>query len=255
MERIHIHSFRGGCGKTLIAINLAKRLSTLHKDKKTVLIETDVFMPNFHSIFRSNTAVTFNDFYEGKMKLFELPQKSGEGFDIILCSPQFNPNDKVFSIDQEFHSSKLRSLLTDIRAMEQDYDYFIVDAPPGWGFIQINSLLITKKIGLVIRGGVSAFHGTLQLIKTVYHGVQTHGQEVGLIWNQIPRHEKINKYLEGWEKIIAKELPYKQSFHIYYDDEVALNVAEGKYFLSGKNSLNENIDNFINNFVDKKNIE
>ena len=61
MKKILVHSFKGGTGKTTVAVNLASILSHNHK---VLLIENDFRMLSFFNIFKHEPKYYFNDYLD-----------------------------------------------------------------------------------------------------------------------------------------------------------------------------------------------
>ena len=138
MKKILVHSYRGGSGKTLISLNLAKQLE--NSNKRVLLLETDAFMPSFESVFNFQTRYSLNDFYDGTIGISESIHKLNEHLSIITCKSKFDPNQSIFSTNQKVHSNVLRKILPALDKLNQNFDYLIIDSPPGWGYLQINNL-------------------------------------------------------------------------------------------------------------------
>lgn len=229
MKRITVHSYRGGTGKSLIALNLAYQLS--QQNKRVLLVETDIRMPSFQKILGISPKFTFNDFYEEKCKFFETIARSKKGFSVISCSSQFTLKDRIFSAHQQFHAKMLKSMLASFRSLASKFDFCIIDSAPGWGFIQINNGLLAQKIVLVLRVGLNAFSGTMRMIDDVYKKTYSLGKKFAVIWNQVPVFQKIQPLIEEWETSLTKKMKIANFYQINYIDEIVHQIATGVHIL------------------------
>ncbi|WP_371805423.1 tyrosine-protein kinase family protein [Candidatus Lokiarchaeum ossiferum] len=239
MKRITVHSFRGGTGKSLIALNLATNLT--NKNKRVLLIETDISMPSFIEILKVNPKFTFNDYYEGNCDLSKAISKTNHGFSVICCGYNFSLNDKVFSVDQSYHGKRLKLFLGDLRNLSSQFDYCIIDSSPGWGFIQINNGLIANKIVLILRAELNNFKGTLKMVQDVYQKTFALGKEFAVFWNQIPNVDAMGGLISNWEKKFSSEMKIANFLYMNYYDEIAFNIAQGKHILKDNAIFQKNI--------------
>ena len=245
LKKILVHAYRGGSGKTLVSINLAMTL--VHSGKRVLLIETDAAMPSFEEIFTIKPKYSFNDFYEGKAKFEDLPCFLAEGIDVILCSPEFLPAQKIFSTDQTVHTSNLRLMMTGLNRLVEKYEYCILDSAPGWGYIQINNLLLTDILILLIRGSLSAVRGTNKLIQTVYLKAREVQQKNILVWNQIPQKAKMLPLINMWQQDVESNLfPIYKTFYIYNDNDLGYEVAMGNHILQEPSKFMQTIAEIAN---------
>ena len=239
MKRITVHSFRGGTGKSLIALNLANNLT--NQNKRVLLIESDISMPSFIEILKVKPKFTFNDYYEGRCDLSKAITKTIHGFSVICCGYNFTLSDKVFSIDQAYHTKRLRSLLSDLRSLSSQYDFCIIDSSPGWGFIQINNGLLADKIVLVLRAELANFRGTLKMVQDVYQKTFALGKQFAVFWNQIPNVDAMDGIISNWEKEFSSEMKIAKFLYMKYSDQIAFNIAQGKHILNERIVFQRNI--------------
>ena len=125
MKKILVHSYRGGSGKTLLSLNLAKKL--IDRNKRVLFLETDAFMPSLESIYSINPMYSLNDYYENKIELKDIIYRFNDLFSFIVCKSKFDPKQKIYSTDQKIHSDKLRKMLYELVNLSQQFDYLLID--------------------------------------------------------------------------------------------------------------------------------
>ena len=166
MEKILVHSYKGGTGKTTVAVNIASMLS---HDNKILLIENDFMMPSFFNIFQHEPDVYFNDYLNSNVKFNEVIQYEIEpNLDVVFTNKKFDPNEKVMSSDQEWFLSILKQMMEDFKTLEDNYDYVIFDTPPGWHLVVVNLIALSNKAILLLRPNSYEVNGTKMLLEVLY---------------------------------------------------------------------------------------
>ena len=109
MEKILIHSYKGGTGKTTVSLNLASILSA---NNRVLLIENDFMMPSFYTIFKHEPDYYFNDYYNGIANFLDVIVPNVQpNLDVIFTNKSFNPDEKVMSSDQSWFISMLKRMM------------------------------------------------------------------------------------------------------------------------------------------------
>jgi MinD-like ATPase involved in chromosome partitioning or flagellar assembly len=199
MERILVHSYKGGTGKTTVSINVAALLAT---NNKVLLVENDFMMPSFFTIFNYTPKFYFNDYFNEKVNFNDvIVPELKPNMDVIFTNPDFNPNEKVMSSDQTWFFSMLKRMIKDIEALEERYNYIIFDTPPGWHMVVINLIMLSSKAILIIRPNNYAVNGTKKMVDILYKRAKPlKTWEVFLLFNQIPEHADFSKDIEKWSQ-------------------------------------------------------
>lgn len=250
MKKILLHSYRGGSGKTIFSLNLSKKL--VNQEKRVLLIETDFFMPSFYDIFDRQPQFYLNDFYEQNCDFNETILSYDDGFDVIFCSPTFSFSEKSFTSDYKHHSKVLKQLMTSLDKLKKNYDYCIIDSCPGFGFVQINNILLSDQIFLVIRAGESAFKGTLNMINNIYVNGFVYGQKINVVWNQIPSNAKSDEMITKWSESMKNKIMIEQIYRNYYSDEVATQLICGEHFFDDNSDFSKLLDLIIGDLEARK---
>jgi len=235
MRKINIHSYRGGTGKSLIALNLAYQLTS--RGNTVLLMETDVRMPSLLEIVGLHKKInTFNSFYENKCEFNETIYPTDHEISVICCDPKYDLRKKsaIFSGDQNLHLDRLFRIKKAFRQIRQRYDYCIIDSGPGWGFVQVSNTMFSEIVILVLRSGKNALTGTINMLKDVYEELAITTKKYIIIWNQLPNSKKIYKYIEKWDRKFKSltALSFTHFIRLFRDDEIEFEIAEGNHIIT-----------------------
>ena len=142
MKVMSVINQKGGCGKTISAVNLAAGLSK--KDHKVVLIDLD---PQGHATFAlgSQPTMTIADvlekFVEGKtIPADDMLNAVSKNFSLIGSSIGLASLEHKLSL----HQDKLRILSFFIADRLSEFDYVIIDCPPNLGVLTLNALMASS---------------------------------------------------------------------------------------------------------------
>jgi cellulose biosynthesis protein BcsQ len=226
LKTILIHSFKGGAGKTTIAVNLAQELAI---SSKVLLMETDFKMPSFFGIFENiNHSNYLNDFYKDlSIDLKKCIYNYNKNYDVIFANPEVNPQDPVHSWDKRYHASRLRRLKEELNKLKTQYDYIIFDTPPGAHFLVINNIALADIAVIIVRPNAIAIKGTFKMIEDIYFKTKSPDLlRMLILFNQIPR-VPMTKELNEWTKK-AKNMKINQAGRIPCSCEGVYDMSKGK---------------------------
>ena len=246
---ISVHSYKGGTGKTLISTNLAYKLS---KNFSVLLIEADFLMPCFVHIFSDlKISKYYNDFYSSQnVTLKDCIVKSKiSNLDLVFSTPKYNPEEKIYSIDQKWHLNRLRALIKEIDII-QKYDYIIFDTPSGRNFVAVSNLFLSHLAVVVIRPSDYSINGTKFMLEEVYNKTKPNNiLPCFVIFNQIPSPENfdMNIKLEAWKNELNTKESYRKFFTIPLFIETALKTALGKVIFGEEDEFTLKIDEILLN--------
>ncbi len=203
MEKILVHSYKGGTGKTTVAVNIASLLSLKNQ---VLLIENDFMMPSFYDIFNREPNAYFNDYLNGIVNFDEVIEHAVKpNLDVVFTNNKFDPNEKVMSSDQEWFLSILKQMIADLNTLEKKYSYVIFDTPPGWHLIVVNLIALSNKAILLLRPDSYEVNGTKIMLDILYKRAKPMSSwDVYVLFNQVPEVE-MRVDLDNWAGELQKE--------------------------------------------------
>ncbi len=140
MRSIAVISGKGGSGKSAIALNLGIALALLNK--KVLLIDADVAMANIGILIGVERA---------PISLQNVLLGEADAKDAVFSDPGATSENKLQVLPSSLSVEKLSSLnfkkFSDVVAAFKDYDFVLVDCPPG---IDLHMDLILKAVGEAI---------------------------------------------------------------------------------------------------------
>ncbi|ADC65036.1 Cobyrinic acid ac-diamide synthase [Ferroglobus placidus DSM 10642] len=145
---IGLHSFKGGSGKTFVATNLGYKLS--EKGRKVCVIELDMKAPSLHSFFETEKFV--NELLTKKASARDYLNEVKENLSVIVASPSLQEikRDLMRSDVESLKILKrLQEVLAELKSM--NFDFIILDNPPGLSYMSVNSMLVSDIIFFVSR--------------------------------------------------------------------------------------------------------
>ncbi len=159
MHRICIMNYKGGTGKTTVAVNFAHGLALA--GKSVLLVDTD-----------PQGSVGYYLGLEPKRTLYDLLM---EGASVADCIVNARPGLDVICANERLFPAEMRLAQTKNREMAlsralsgvTDYDFIIVDTPPSMNLMNQNSLLFCRDIYLPVSMEYLALVGVKQLLMNV----------------------------------------------------------------------------------------
>jgi MinD-like ATPase involved in chromosome partitioning or flagellar assembly len=209
MTTITVHSFKGGTGKSLIAVALAYSMS--REGKKVLLIDGDYFAPCLETYFPpKGRPRPFTSFLEGECNLEKTVSKTGFTNLYVSYAPPPTFSEEILRADVGTHGRYLKRILeaTELAHNELGFDNIIIDNSSGISLPSINQLSCSNKSVIVIRPVRYGVESTYQLSRAIYKKLRYADsksvRQDYLVWNQVPTLEdlsfdsKIEAYLRQW---------------------------------------------------------
>ena len=211
MTTITVHSFKGGTGKSLIAVFLAQHFSK--KKEKVLLIDGDYFAPCLSTFFPpKRNPNPFTSFLEGECEFKQVVSKTQFSDLFVSYAPHPNFSEKILQADVQTHGRYLKRMLEGIEIAKKSlgFDKIIIDNSSGISIPSINQLSCSNKSITVIRPSRYGVESTYDLIQAIYKKLRYFDSDSVrqdyLVWNQVPSNEDrsfepmIEKYLKDWTR-------------------------------------------------------
>ncbi|NHK30472.1 MAG: ParA family protein [Asgard group archaeon] len=260
MKVIVFHSYKGGTGKTTVALNVAMTLA--QKGYRVLAIDADLNAPTFESIFVGlKPKFSFNDLFEYELRKKEdekskppkpedLPVNSRlhDNLDLIFANSKPKFGEGLLSMDKTFHTNALKKLLaTKIDFEKLGYDYVIMDTSPSINLASINSIIIADATVIVLRPNKYGIAGTTFLLKELYSMLGIVKRKDYIVFNQVVPGTP-SKLINQWKKHFKKRLEVETIGILHCNCSIALNMLFGKMIIDQEDT---EFPNIINSMVEK----
>ena len=153
MRIISIINLKGGCSKTTTAINMAAVLAYVH-GRKVLLVDNDI-QANATRFFgrHSYDMRSMEDIYrEDQADVRGIIQPAGEaGTGIDLIPANMNMDAAIIDLMKDEKQEQTGKLKAALGQVESEYDFCIIDNPPGIGMNVINALACTNDIIIPVK--------------------------------------------------------------------------------------------------------
>ncbi len=200
---IAFHSYKGGTGKTTLAVNLSAHLAS--RGYNILLIDMDVYAPSLYVYFNIQPKKWINDYLNDKitfsdsiydfthvLKEYKLGDKAKNPYGSLHAIFSNPSKQEITDLDSAVRkeSSKSQSLkkmlfIKETRNTETDYDFIILDTSPGIRYWSINSLAISDEIVLSLKMDNIDIEGTKHMAMDVYGAFTSYGSKSYLLLNRI----------------------------------------------------------------------
>lgn len=185
---IALHSYKGGTGKTLLAVNLATLLAKM--GKKVCLLDLDLRAPSVHAVFRNETEHWVNDYLSKTCKIDKIlsdctckNMARGKLY-VGLANPSTEAIREVESKDRKWEMEALGRLFSLKTTLVNDrhFDYVFFDTSPGLQYSSINAIVTADVVLVVMSLDKSDVEGTQRMIRDLYELFE---KKTGIIINKI----------------------------------------------------------------------
>jgi len=168
MRTIAVVNQKGGCGKTTVSINLASALAEL--GKKVLLVDMD---PQSHcavglavpeeQIEQSIYDVLISKSRNEPMRLTEILWQIGERLELAPASIDLS----AFEQQMAGIPERERCLQNVLDAVQNDYDFAVIDCPPAVSLLTFNALRAATDVVVPVETGYFALHGLSKQLETL----------------------------------------------------------------------------------------
>ncbi len=172
---IAIANQKGGVGKTTTSVNLAAALGVL--EKKVLLIDAD---PQANAT--SGLGIDVDSVDIGTYQVLEHTATVQEAI-VKTESPNVDlvpAHIDLVAIEIELVDKMEREymLKKSLKALENDYDYILIDCAPSLGLITLNSLVASNSVIIPIQCEYFALEGLGKLLNTIKSVQKIHNKEL-----------------------------------------------------------------------------
>ena len=205
---IAVHSYKGGTGKTSIAVNLAAAYS--RRGKKVCLMDLDFRAPSLHAIFKKqNLDYWLNDYLNSVCEidkvLIDVTNDHGNGGKLMvaLANPSTEAIRDMTAKDRKWEMKALGRLLALRSAIlnDDDFDYLILDTSPGLQYSSINAMVTADVVLVVTSLDASDINGSQRMTSELYDLFE---KKTGILINKViadflsskEEQKKFNKYIK-----------------------------------------------------------
>jgi MinD-like ATPase involved in chromosome partitioning or flagellar assembly len=206
---IAIHSYKGGTGKTSLAVNLAA--SYARRGKKVCLMDLDFRAPSLHTLFKDQKAEYWlNDYLNGICEidkvLIDASRDYGNGGKllVVLANPSTEAIRDMTAKDRKWEMKALGRLLSLRYSLlnDHDLDYIILDTSPGLQYSSINAIVTADVVLVVTSLDASDINGSQRMTSELYDLFE---KKTGILINKViadylsskEEQKKFNKHMKS----------------------------------------------------------
>ena len=204
-----VHSYKGGTGKTSLAVNLAA--SYARRGKKVCLMDLDFRAPSLHALFKDQKAEYWlNDYLNGICEidkvLIDASRDYGNGGKllVVLANPSTEAIRDMTAKDRKWEMKALGRLLSLRSSLLNDsgLDYLILDTSPGLQYSSINAIVTADVVLVVTSLDASDIKGSQRMTSELYDLFE---KKTGILINKViadylsskEEQKKFNKYIKS----------------------------------------------------------
>lgn len=163
MRIISIVNQKGGCGKTITAVNLSDCLALHHK--KVLLVDLD---PQSNATFamglhEKDFDKSIYDVFSNDLSIRSVIKEMYTGFFIVPSRITLSAVEQILA-GKNGRESVLDKILEPVR---NDFDYIIIDCPPSIGLLTFNALRASSEVIIPIEASAFSLQGLGRLLSTL----------------------------------------------------------------------------------------
>jgi MinD-like ATPase involved in chromosome partitioning or flagellar assembly len=186
---IAVHSYKGGTGKTSLAVNLAATYA--RKGRKVCLMDLDFRAPSLHVLFKDQKAEYWlNDYLNGLCEIDKVLVDTGREYCnggkllVALANPSTEAIRDMSAKDRKWEMKALGRLLSLRQSLltDKDLDYIIFDTSPGLQYSSINAIVTADIVLVVTSLDASDIKGSQRMTSELYDLFE---KKTGILMNKV----------------------------------------------------------------------
>ena len=172
MMILTIHSYKGGTGKTSLAVNLAMIIAS--RGKKVCLLDLDLRAPSINTTFQNRQKFWIND-YLNKICKFDnvlndcTPAHFEGKLFVVLANPNLQAIREISSKGRKWEMEALARIIYLKNFIHEGiFDFIIVDSGPGVQYSSINAIVAADLVLFVTSLDASDIKGTQHFLADLH---------------------------------------------------------------------------------------
>jgi len=225
--------FKGGTGKTTSAVNAAAALARAGRNVLLLDLDQQASATRHLGIDPEPLSPTLYDVFVRQVPISLVRQKTDYGFDLV-------PGHALLAAVEEALEPGDEKLLRDfIAGIRPDYEYIILDSPPGKAMLAISALSAASHVIIPLQAQRPALDGTHDILRFIQDVVwKEYNQELkilGILPTMVRRmggHSAgvVAKARELWgDKVLPMEVPETVIFPRSFDKGQPALIATPKH--------------------------
>lgn len=252
MRTVAMINLKGGVAKTTTSINMAMIMNNIH-NKKVLLVDNDTQAnaSKFFGVCDYEKSSMEDILRESTVDIRNIIQHTVvEGLDIVPANMNLDTAAVELLLNQtEEQNTKLRNALEQVK---DDYDFCIIDCPPGIGINVINALTVADDIVVPVKIDKHALDGMQDLEDIIVEVKANFNSDLKLMACLITMYRNNPVNVSG-EQILRDSEYATFDTHIRYSEKVnELSFQEGKSILefSPRSAAAKDYKAFVNEYLE-----
>lgn len=172
---VAVHSYKGGTGKTLLAVNLAATLAK--RGKKVCLFDLDFRAPSLATLLRVDKANCWlNDYLNGTCEIDKVPVDlsarigNSDKLFVAFANPATEAIRDMSAKDRKWEMRALGRILALRESLlgDRGFDYLVFDTSPGLQYSSINAVVSADLVIVATTSDRSDVDGTKRMLHELY---------------------------------------------------------------------------------------
>lgn len=155
--------YKGGTGKTTSAVNTAAALAGMRKRVLLVDLDQQAQATKYSGIDPDASPLNLASVFIQRVPLPQTVVKTAFGYDLVPAS------DLLSAVEAMLESGKDEALLREkLVLLDQDYDFILLDTPPGKDKLTFNAIVAAQQIIVPVSCARASVDGLADLIKHLH---------------------------------------------------------------------------------------